>query len=348
MALVGLVCLLLWVSGALAGPKPLDGAALYSRHCAACHGETGHGGVGVPLALPDFLASVTDDYLVKTVRLGRPGRVMPAFSRLTEAEVDAIVRHIRTFAAKLPVVLPSAPVRGDPVHGKALYARHCAACHGPNGEGGKGTGVTFSRPRDLPIIAPALHNPGFLKAASDQMIKMTLMKGREGTPMTSFLDKGLSETDIDDVVSHVRSFAQEPPAGSSVTLEADEPVLMVESPYGLEETVESVKRAAAGKNFRFIRWQFLNEGLAEPGKEDKRQVVVYFCNFQFLYEALALDPRVGLFLPCQATVVEQAGKVQIMAINPRRLSALYNNSELNRACDEMHRIYREILEEATL
>lgn len=349
MTFVGLFCLLLWASGALAGPKPPDGAALYSRHCAACHGETGHGGVGVPLALPDFLASVTDDYLVKTVRMGRPGRVMPAFSRLTEAEVGSIVHHIRTFAAKLPAVLPSTPVRGDPVHGKELYARHCAACHGPNGEGGKGTGVTFSRPRDLPIIAPALHNPGFLKAASDQMIKMTLMKGREGTPMTSFLDKGLSETDIDDVVSYIRSFEQEPVAGgSSVTPKADEPVLVVESPYGLEETVENVKRAAAGRNFRFIRRQYLNEGLAEPGKEDKHQVVVYFCNFQFLYEALALDPRVGLFLPCQATVMERAGKVRIMTINPKRLSALYNNSELNRACDEMYRIYREILEEATL
>lgn len=347
MARAGLVCLLLWMGSALAEPEP-DGAVLYSRHCAACHGETGHGGVGVPLALPDFLASITDAYLVKTIRMGRPGRVMPAFSQLTEAEVGAITRHIRTFAAEPSAVLPNTPVRGSPVHGKEVYARHCAVCHGSHGEGGKGTGVAFSRPRDLPITAPALHNPGFLKAASDQMIKMTLMKGRVGTPMTSFLDKGLSETDIDDVVSYIRSFEQEPPAASSVTLKADEPVLVVESPYGLEETVENVKRAAAGKNFRFIRRQYLNEGLTEPGKEDQHQVVVYFCNFQFLYEALALDPRVGLFLPCQATVMERAGKVRIMTINPRRLSALYNNSELNRACDEMYRIYREILDEATL
>ena len=41
--------------------------------------------------------------------------------------------------------------------------------------GGKGTGVTFSRKRDLPVIAPALNNVGFLASASDNMIKDTIM-----------------------------------------------------------------------------------------------------------------------------------------------------------------------------
>ncbi len=65
--------------------------------------------------------------------------------------------------------------------GAKLYGRNCAACHGANGEGSKGTGVTFLRSRDLPIMAPALHNPGFLAAATDAMIKATLLHGRKGT-----------------------------------------------------------------------------------------------------------------------------------------------------------------------
>lgn len=67
-----------------------------------------------------------------------------------------------------------------------------------NGECGQGTGVTFYRKRELPIIAPALNNPGFLAAATDNMIKDTLIFGRESTPMTSPLVDGLSEEDIDD------------------------------------------------------------------------------------------------------------------------------------------------------
>jgi len=180
---------------AIAAP---NGSALYSEHCAACHGVDGRGGVGVPLALPEFLDSVTDNYLMNTVRLGRPGRVMPAFGDLSDAQLSAIVNHVRSFApgSKRPPEL-TALIRGDAKHGKLLYASNCASCHGAKGEGGKGTGVTFSRPRDLPITAPALNNAGFLAAVSDAAIKTTLVKGRKGTPMPSFTELGLKEKDLD-------------------------------------------------------------------------------------------------------------------------------------------------------
>ncbi|MFZ5622345.1 MAG: c-type cytochrome [Pseudomonadota bacterium] len=325
-----------------------DGALLYARNCAVCHGESGNGGVGVPLALPAFLASVDDAYLERTIRLGRPGRVMPAFTRLSDADIAAIVRHVRGWQRDAaPARFPDAPVAGDPARGATLFAQHCAACHGEQGQGGHGTGVTFSRPRDLPIIAPALNNPGFLRAATDAMIKATLMNGRAGTPMVSFLEQGLTERDIDDLVSYVRSFETAAPPVETPA-EPEPAMLVMESPYGLEETVEAVKRAAVGKNFRLIRDQYLEDGLFPEDELNTRQVMVYFCNFQFLYDALALDPRVGLFLPCRVTVVERDDKVLVMSINPKRLSHLFNNAELDRACDEMYRLYTEILEEATL
>lgn len=342
---LGLVCLL--PLQALGAP---DGADLFSRHCAACHGLDGSGGVGVPLALPAFLDSVTDRYLIKTIRHGRPGRVMPAFRHLSDAQVRAIVAYIRTWSEGSAITLAEGPVEGDPAHGQALYARHCASCHGADGEGGKGTGVTFSRPRDLPVIAPALRNRGFLEAASDQMIKATLMNGREGTPMVSFLEQGLSESDINDIVAYVRSFQDQLQRDAQAQADAADqhPVKVYESPYSLDETVAAVKRAAVGRNFRIIRTQYFDHGLVPEGKEDERRVIVYFCNFRMLNEALAIDPRVGLFLPCRVTVVEQAGKVQVMAINPKTLSGLFNNEELDRICGNMSDLYTMILEEATL
>lgn len=339
------------VTTVVLGPEAMaaapDGEALYLRNCSACHGQYGRGGVGVPLAQEDFLTSVTDDYLLTTIRRGRPGRVMPAFEELSGEQIGAIVKHIRGWMpAGAKVDIPRGRVRGDPERGKALYANHCAACHGANGEGGHGTGVTFSRPRDLPVIPPALNNPGFLKAASDQMIKATLMRGREGTPMVSFLEQGLSEADIEDIVAFVRSFEKDPihwrPADDS------EATLVMDSPYGLEETVEAVKRAALGKNFRLIRVQRLEDGLYPAEEQDPRQVVVYICNFSFINLALTLDPRVGLFMPCRVTVVEDEAGVHVMAINPKYLSRLYNNAELDEACTQMYDIYVGILEEATL
>jgi mono/diheme cytochrome c family protein/uncharacterized protein (DUF302 family) len=324
-----------------------DGGQLYSTHCAVCHGDKGTGGVGIPLALPSFLESVDDAFLRNTIRHGRPGRVMPAFPALSDAQLNAIVGVIRGWSGKPVPEFSCKPVKGNPVHGRELYLSYCAMCHGAKGEGGKGTGVTFSRRRDLPIIAPALNNSGFLAAASDEMIRHTLEYGREGTPMRSFLVQGLSEQDIDDLVGYVRSFSSIAVA-TKQTMAVDAPVLVGESPYTLEETVENVRQSIISQNFQLIRTDYLEQGLVEEGKEDKRQVVLHFCNFKFLYEALAIDPRVGMFLPCRVTVAEMGGKVQVMTINPLYLSHLFNNDELDDACKRMTGVYRAIIEDATL
>lgn len=324
-----------------------DGGQLYRAHCAACHGDKGDGGVGVPLALPAFLETVDDVFLHRSIRLGRPGRVMPGFRKLSDAQVDAIVDHMRDWSGKPAPEFADTPVKGDPQKGKALYASYCAGCHGENGEGGRGTGVTFSRKRDLPIIAPALNNSGFLAAASDELIRHALELGREGTPMRSFLVQGLTEDDIGDLVSYVRSFS------GQVEVAAAEPeildkVIIAESSYSLDETVENLKESIISQNFLLIRTEFLEHGLVEAGKENKQQVVMHFCNFKFLFDALAIDPRVGMFLPCRVTVVEREGKVLVMTINPLYLSSLFNNHELDEACKHMHAIYIEIIEDATL
>jgi cytochrome c oxidase cbb3-type subunit 3 len=336
--------LFLLLSGvAIAAP---DGQALFNKHCTVCHGSGGEGGVGVPLSMPSFINSVSDEYLKKTIRTGRPGRIMPAFSKLSDAQVKAITVYMRSWSDAPAAKFDSAPIKGDEKHGKELFLHHCAQCHGKDGRGGKGTGVTFSRKRDLPIIAPALNNPGFLASATDAMIKDTLIYGREGTPMTSSLVAGLEEKDIDDVVSYIRSLQK-----SEVASDKDENesgVIVVDSPYGLDETIENIKQAITDQNFTLIRTDHLDHGFVDDGKENKKHVVLHFCNFGFLFEALAIDPRVGLFLPCRVTVVEKEGKVQVMTINPMRLSKLFNNDELDDACKEMTKIYETILEDATL
>ena len=334
--------------GGVAQAAPPDGANLYSKNCAVCHGQSGNGGIGIPLALASFQNSIDDDYLRRTIRLGRPGRVMPAFHSLSDAEVDAIVKHVRNWNKGPRQRFAKQRVSGDPKHGKKLFGQHCAACHGANGEGGKGTGVTFSRPRDLPIMAPALHNPGFLASATDSMIKTILIKGRTGTPMRSFLKAGLKEKDIDDIVSYVRSFEREPLSSSAAVLKVDQAVISRDSPYDLATTVENVKKAISNNNFFFGRVQPLEYGLTSVEQADPRQTIVYFCNISFLNQALATDPRVGMFLPCRISIVEHQGKVRVMSVNPEVLSSLFNNSELNELCKKMHKSYTDSLEEATL
>ena len=340
-------CLILSGQGVQAAP---DGAELYGRYCSSCHGLDGKGGVGVPLSLPSFLDTVPDEYLKKTIRNGRTGRIMPAFQGLSDAQISAVVKYIRGWTDKPAIKEDMTPIDGDVKKGEKLFAERCSQCHGEEGRGGRGTGVTLSRKRDLPIIAPALNNSGFLASASDVMIRDTIANGREGTPMISMLSAGLTKSDIDDLVAYIRSFEN-----SAAVLEkalngqADEPpVIMLESPYDMEETIEKLKQAITDQNFTLIRTDYLDSGLVEEGKENKKQVMLHFCNFGFLFDALSIDPRVGMFLPCRVTVVEKDGKVTLSTINPRRLSTLFNNDELSEDCDKMYEVYSGLLEDATL
>jgi cytochrome c oxidase cbb3-type subunit 3 len=340
-----ILLLLLVASGSsVAAPR---GDTLYEKNCGSCHGLDGSGGVGVPLSLPSFQASVDDHFLFQNIRHGRPGRVMPAFSDLSDAQVNAIVGHIRSLAPGIkPVKLDNTRViSGDIANGKTLYSENCAQCHGTNGEGGHGTGVTFSRPRDLPIIAPALNNAGFLAAASDELINYTITHGRQGTPMQAFGRQGQNEAEINDIVAYIRSFEQ---AEHWQPVAVDDATITVESNYTLEETIENLQRAAIGKNFKIIRIQNLEDGMFAEQEQNPHSVIVYFCNFNFVNRAINIDPRVGLFLPCRITVAEQDGVVSLTAINPRYMSRFFNNSELDQACSEMYDIYIEIMEEATL
>ncbi|MHB8535353.1 MAG: c-type cytochrome [Sulfuricaulis sp.] len=331
-----------------AGAAADNGAKPYAQYCAACHGSHGTGGVGVPLALPDFLAVADDEYLRKTIRLGRPGRVMPAFRQLSDAQVSAIVKHIRGWAppgASAPA-RNTTPVKGNAGHGQKLFAQYCSTCHGNNGEGGQGTGVTFSRPRELSVLAPALNNPGFLAAAGDAMIKTTLMRGRQGTPMQSFLKQGLDERDIGDIVAYVRTFSRHP-LHAARSAKDQPPIIVRESPYNMSKTIEKLKIAIGAANLRLIRVEPFDESFFGKNKEDVHYVAVDSCDFNFLDQALKIDPRVGLFLPCRFTLAEQDGKVRVMTINPKRLSTIFNNAELDQLCDKMYHKYVDILEEAT-
>lgn len=323
------------------------GEDLYLENCAICHGTDGQGGMGIPLSLDDFLNSASEDYIKKSIRLGRPNRIMPSFYWMPESDINEIVAYLGSWRKSPAPHWDSKPVNGDQLAGGLLYKNKCASCHGEDGRGGKGSGLHFSRSIGMIITPPALNNQGLLNSAPDAMLHYIITNGRKDTPMPSANKLGLSKTDINDLVSYIRSFHL-----NSIIhkpLYSEEPASLIQdSTYSFDETVENVKRAITGSNFVHIRDQALTSGFDVETKDMPRQTIIYFCNFNFLYEALKIDPRAGMFLPCRVTVTEQNGKVQIMSINPKHLSQLFNNDALDESCDQMYEVYTSILEDASL
>jgi mono/diheme cytochrome c family protein len=142
---------------AVAPPAPSaahPGQAVYDRHCATCHGQTGGAdgpGAGAlvikppPLSDGRLLNPLSDEYLTRIVREGA-GAVglspqMPAFGRLlTDREIREVVAYVRTLAQPpyrppaAAAVQPLAPAPVQPIEFShaihaGSYGIDCQYCH---------------------------------------------------------------------------------------------------------------------------------------------------------------------------------------------------------------------------
>jgi cytochrome c oxidase cbb3-type subunit 3/ubiquinol-cytochrome c reductase cytochrome c subunit len=180
------------------GPEVVHGRELYTRMCAVCHGEKGEGykaDQAPRLAQPDFLASVSDDFLRGAVTNGRSGTTMSAWGQskggpLTPNDVNAVVKFVRSWQKEPNAKLDNRPLSGDAERGTQLFTQHCESCHGVRGVGG-----------------PNLHiaGPELLAGASNGFLRYAIERGRPGTTMQSFAKK-LDKQAIDDVIVALRSW----------------------------------------------------------------------------------------------------------------------------------------------
>jgi cytochrome c oxidase cbb3-type subunit 3 len=123
----------------------------------------------------------------------------------------------------------------------------------------------------------------------------------------------------------------------------------VDSPYDFKTTVQNVRQALSGTNFRIFPERFLEQGLTDEFSHDPKQISLRFCNFSQLFDLLNVEPRLGVVLPCRVTVVEHDdGSVQLIAANMRTIAHWFNNDELEEVARQMAEAVDNVLEEATL
>jgi cytochrome c oxidase cbb3-type subunit 3 len=193
------------------GPgNPKAGEIHFNVNCSACHQTGGLGKVGFAPAIRnrDFLALASDNFIKQTVQNGREGTGMVPRPDLPPQTVNDIISYLRALPVANKVaynVNPALELRGDATQGAELFANYCASCHGPQGQG-----------YVIGVPGPAIGLPGFLKVASDDYIFQTVKHGRVGTPMKSFLGSqglaNLTESDVKDVIAHLRVLEKTKPA----------------------------------------------------------------------------------------------------------------------------------------
>lgn len=81
--------------GAVPGPeRQRELLSILQQDCGSCHGSTLKGGLG-PSLLPDALAGKPREFLVATIRNGRPGTAMPPWGPiLQDSEIRWLVEEM--------------------------------------------------------------------------------------------------------------------------------------------------------------------------------------------------------------------------------------------------------------
>lgn len=110
--------------------------------------------------------------------------------RLTAFQVAIVAMFSSTAAGTEPQKAT------DVDHGRALYARHCASCHGPSATGGGPDSDLFPAP-------PRNLHEGFLGKYDDETLSLRI---REGRQLPLFLDRAALQrhsTDVDSLLTHL-------------------------------------------------------------------------------------------------------------------------------------------------
>ena len=184
------------------------GQTLFAQNCASCHGDFGEGGPNptnpnqliAAIGTAEFLNTRDDSTLFQIITQGQPDQGMSPFGttnggNLDDDQINSIVAYLRSWQANPPVTTPpqfTIPTLN--LSAADIYAKVCAQCHGPNGEGS--------------TTAPELND---LSDDTDQDVYNAISKGTPYTTMLAF-DSILSDSQIQELVAITRQFP--PPQAS--------------------------------------------------------------------------------------------------------------------------------------
>ena len=201
-------------------PSLATPAETFTNLCARCHGEKGDGRGLISTYLDPFPRDLTKigfmnskpiERYIASIQNGVAGTSMPAWGKvLNEGQIRGLLDYVQTAFVReprrtlkdrrIPESNPVAYSLDSVNRGEVTFLQRCTGCHGKKGDG-KGPNSLDIQPRPR-----NLRNHDFLNSISDRRLFESLLYGVQGTAMPSWIDYGLTEKEVGDLVNYLRSF----------------------------------------------------------------------------------------------------------------------------------------------
>ncbi len=120
------------------------------------------------------------------------------------------------------------------------------------------------------------------------------------------------------------------------------------SPFTFDTTVEHVRQELRAHGFGVLSEIDVRATLLDKlGIETEPYLILGACNAHVAYDALEVEPELGVLLPCNVVVYEHHGLVRVSAVDPERLLELADNEELDPFAADIRARLADVVESAT-
>lgn len=114
---------------------------------------------------------------------------------------------------------------------------------------------------------------------------------------------------------------------------------------GFQEAINKVTEELKKEGFGIITEIDLKEKFREKiGVDFRRYTILGACNPKLAYEAVQLEDKIGVMLPCNILVQEhENGEVEVSAINPMNAIGAVNNEHLSSIAGQISQKLQKIV-----
>jgi uncharacterized protein (DUF302 family) len=128
--------------------------------------------------------------------------------------------------------------------------------------------------------------------------------------------------------------------------ERKEYVISVETDLSFDEAVNRTRNLLQEAGYGVLCEIDVKAKLEEKlGVEREPYMILGACNPPLASEALDVEPKLGVLLPCNVAIYEREGRTRVAAVEPERMLSIVGNEELGPIATKVRKDLDRVVEE---